>query len=492
MDPTTPCIVGVAQTTYRDVDRDAPEPLQIWAAMAKQAAEDSGGHDILSSVDSLHVVYPMSWQYDDAPARLAAQLGLKDGLRFYSGISGTTSQQFVNTAARNILAGHSEMALITSGEALATKRRLKQRGHEPDWSHRLSEERPLPFNDPIHPAELAHQVFKPYVSYAIFDVARRAHLGLSPDENRQRDGEVLARLTGIASNNPNAWFPIVQSARELIEVSPQNRMISYPYTKNMSAIMDVDMGGAILVTSHGKADALGIPVDRRVALRGFCAAQDPAYVAQRDEMWRSHSMAEASAEALRCAGIAVDDVAHLDLYSCFASSVNFALDALEISEQDTRPLTVTGGLPYFGGAGNGYTTHSIVSMVEKLREKPAEYGLVSGVGMHMQNHVFGIYSGTPGPLELPDEDAVQARVNQAKVRVIENRATGAANVVAYCVVHDREGPSHGVAVCDLPDGARCYAIVSDLDIMASMQQEEWVGRPVELIPGDGEVNLLTA
>ena len=183
---------------------------------------------------------------------------------------------------------------------------------------------------------------------------------------------------------------------------------------------------------------------------------------------------------------------HLDLYSCFASSLNFALDALEIAEQDTRPLTVTGGLPYFGGAGSGYITHAIVSMVEKLREDPTAFGLVSGVGMHMQNHVFGVYAGTPGPLMLPDEDAVQALVGRVPVREIESRAKGTAEVVGYCVVHDREGPSYGVVVCDLPGGARCYANVLDPDIMASMQSEEWVGRSVELVPGDGEVNLLVS
>ena len=36
-------------------------------------------------------------------------------------------------------------------------------------------------------------------------------------------------------------------------------------------------------------------------------------------MWRSPAMAAAAGEALRVAGVGVDDVAHLDLYSCFAS-----------------------------------------------------------------------------------------------------------------------------------------------------------------------------
>ena len=46
------------------------------------------------------------------------------------------------------------------------------------------------------------------------------------------------------------------------------------------------------------------------------------------ELWRSPAMAAAAGAALAGAGIGVDDVAHLDLYSCFASSVCFALDAL--------------------------------------------------------------------------------------------------------------------------------------------------------------------
>ena len=50
------------------------------------------------------------------------------------------------------------------------------------------------------------------------------------------------------------------------------------------------------------------------------------------------------------AGVGIDDVAHLDLYSCFASSIDFALDALgHRPATDGRGVTVTGGLPFAGG-----------------------------------------------------------------------------------------------------------------------------------------------
>ncbi|MDP6980798.1 MAG: acetyl-CoA synthetase [Myxococcota bacterium] len=496
MDPRTPCIVGVAQKTYREADGDAPEPLAIWAAMAREAARDSGGNAVLDAVDSLQVVFPMAWQYDDPPARLAELLGLKDGDRYYSGVSGTTPQRMVNDCAREIFEGRRDMALIVSAEVLATQKRMKKRGSSAGWSFPMEGSPGSRYVSELHPSEAAHHVFQAYSSFAVFDVARRAHLGLSPQENRQRDGELLARMTGVAANNPRAWFPIAQTASELIEVTPRNRMISDPYAKNMVAIMDVDMGAALLLTSHGKADALGVPKDRRVTLRAFCSANDPTWIAARHELWRSRAMEEASREALRCAGTDLDAIAQLDLYSCFASSVNFARDALGIGDDDTRQLTVTGGLPYFGGPGNGYVTHSIATLVERLRERPDELGLVSGIGMHMEKHTYGIYSATPGVFELPDEAAVQARVDAGGVREIETHPSGPAEVSAYSVVWNREGPEYALVVCELPNGSRCYANAVDLELLAAMQREEWVGRSVELRPGEdprtGAVNLLTA
>ena len=195
----------------------------------------------------------------------------------------------------------------------------------------------------------------------------------------------------------------------------------------------------MILVSHAKANALGVPADRRVYLRSWSYARDPVYVAERDALWRSLAMEEASRQALAGAGVGMDEIAHLDLYSCFGSSVNFARDALGLGAGDARPLTVTGGLPYHGGAGNNYLTHAIATLVTRLRSDPSAYGLVSGVGMHMTNHVFAVYSATPGSVSPPDLSAVQRRVSQAPVRPIRNPAVGAATIAADSGGHDREG-----------------------------------------------------
>ena len=491
VDPRAPCLIGVGQRTWHPDEvgeAGAPEPLVMWADVARRAADDAGaGSDVLDRLDSLQIVYCQTWQYDDAPARLAAELGITPRHSYYSGIGGTTPQVLVNGAAERILRGELDVALVCGAEALATQRRYKRRGEKYPYRFKPDERRPFPWEAPAHPAEVAHEVFQAWLTFAIFDNARRGHLGVGLDEYREDLGELFAPFTELAAKNPNAWFRVARSVDEIITATPENRMVGYPYTKYMVSIMDVDMAAAVVLASHEAADALGVPPERRVYLRGWCYATDPTYVAEHDEMWRSPAMAAAAGEALRVGGVGIDNVAHLDVYSCFGSSVNFARDALGIGEGDGRSLTVTGGLPYHGGAGSDYMTHSIATMAGVLRGDPGSYGLVSGVGMHMTKHVYGLYSTEPGPVAPPEQERVQATVDSGGKREIRDLYEGAATVAAYSVAHGRDGaPEWGIVVCDLPEGDRAYGKMVDGDALASIERDELVGRKVTLTPTEGE------
>jgi acetyl-CoA C-acetyltransferase len=472
----------------------------LWADVCHAATADTGvaAGDVLSAVDSLAVLYCQSWPYDDPPGRLAARLGTQPRDLFYSGIGGTTPHVLVNRAAEAIAAGHADVALVVGGEALETVRQAKKAGQRLAWSHRDPEKKPFPYEAPFHPAEVAHGVFQAWLTFAVFDVSRRAHLAIQPDEYRRRLGDLLAPMTMVAAHNPYAWFQTPRSPGELIEPTPTNRVVGYPYTKTMVSIMDVDMAAALVVTSHAAADSIGVPPDRRVYLRGSGDAADPVYLAQHPRLWESPAMTSASAAALHAAGIGIDDVAHLDLYSCFASSVNLACDALGIVPDDARGVTVTGGLPFAGGPGSGYVLHSTATMVDSLRRDPGSFGLVSGVGMHMTKHAFAIYSTTPpvgavaAPSRRPHAGAGSPAANEKPVPVVE-RYTGPATVATYSVVHGRDGSREwALAICDTPDGSRCYARTDDLELMARAEKEEWVGAPVVLVTGDDAVNRIEA
>jgi len=492
VDPRSPCLIGVAQRTVHPADGPAPEPLDLWAEVAQTAIADAGGdgRGLRNALASLRVLYCQSWPYDDPAGRLSARLGLEPAERVYSGIGGTTPHVLLTDAAGAIAAGDLDAALVVGGEALQTVRKAKRAGERLAWSFRDPEKRPFPFEAPFHPAEVAHEVFQAWLTFALFDVARRAHLGVPPDAYRSQLGDLLAPMTSVAASNPHAWFRERRTSAELTTPSPDNRMVGYPYTKSMVAVMDVDMAAALVVTSHAKADELGVPLDRRVYLRGWASASDPVYVAEHDPLWSSPAMAASASGALAGAGVGVGDIARFDLYSCFASSLVFACDALGIHPTDERGLTVTGGLPFAGGPGSGYMLHSIASMTDVLREDAGAYGLVSGVGMHMTKHAFGVYSTTPPP-SLPLAGPKPPEPPPPAPRPIVSTWEGPARVATYSVIHDRGGDAtSGLAVCDVSHGGRTYARIEDRSRLEAMEQEEWTGRPVDLVTAGGGVNRI--
>jgi acetyl-CoA C-acetyltransferase len=485
-DPRSPCLIGVARRTWHphDAPDGAPEPLAMWEEVARAAATDAGAPNALAALESIDVVYTQSWQYDDPAARLAERLGASPARRKYSGIGGSIPQVLASAVGLSMLQGDLDLALIIGAEALATLRRLKKAGEKPQWSFKPAERRPFPMELEFHPSEISHAVFEAYLTFALFDSARRAHLGRTLDDHRAHLGRLLAPMTAIAATSPYAWFPTARSAEEIVTPTVDNRMVAHPYTKLMTAIMDVDMAAGLLMASAAKADDLGVPEEKRIYLRGWGYAQDPAHVAEHPDLWRSPAMATAASVALAGAGIGPDEVAHFDLYSCFASSVNFAQDALGLSETDPRGVTQTGGLPYHGGPGSNYMTHSIAAMAETLRADPGSFGLTSGVGMHMQKHAYGLWSTKPG-IPVPRPSAA-APAEEATVHIVES-PEGTATVAAYSVLHGRDGaPESALLVCNLPDEGRCYArLDGGIPAFHAAELAELIGREITLVPKDG-------
>ncbi len=502
-DPRATCIIGVARHTWHpddNGDEGAPEPLDMWQHVARSGALDAGtadAADIVSGLESIDVVYSQSWQYDDAVARLAERLGAAPRRRNYSGIGGSVPLVLATEVAKEIRAGNLDLSLIVGAEALATIRRLKKAGQKPEWSFKPADKRRFPMDMEFDPSEVSHQVFEAYLTFALFDNARRAHLGRALEEHRAALGRVMAAMTRIAAddaNRPHAWFPVARSAEQITAPTPENRMVAYPYTKLMTSIMDVDMAAAVVLASAEKADALGVPEEKRVYLRGWGYGEDPVHVAGHPDLWRSPAMKAAADAALAGAGIQADDVAHLDLYSCFASSVCFALDALGIAEGDPRAasVTVTGGLPYHGGPGSNYMTHSLAAMTETLRADPGSFGVVSGVGMHMQKHAYGVWSTAPGASVVADP--VPYTATTTPVPIIGS-PTGRATVATYSVLHGRDGePERALLVCDVsegPGGGRCYAFLEGgAAALGGAEADELIGRTVTLTPKD-QLNLAT-
>jgi hypothetical protein len=152
--------------------------------------------------------------------------------------------------------------------------------------------------------------------------------------------------------------------------------------------------------------------------------------------------------ALEMAGIGRADLDLIDLYSCFPSAVRIGAEEIGLALDDPRGLTVTGGLPYFGGPGNNYALHAIAEMVGKLRERPGAYGLSTANGWFLTKQSVGIYSTKPveGKWERQPPSVIQAQIDALPHPEIVEKPQGPATIETYTVVHGREGVRMGIVI----------------------------------------------
>ena len=170
-----------------------------------------------------------------------------------------------------------------------------------------------------------------------------------------------------------------------------------------------------------------------------------------------------SEETFEMAGFGQEKLDFLDLYSCFPSAVQIACAEMGIAEDDPRGLTVTGGLPYFGGPGNNYVTHSIAEMMLKVRNSSGSFGMVTANGNYVTKQSAGIYSTTPTEKNFNPKDPLiyQSKIDAEKGPETTDKPVGKATVETYTVMHDREGPSFAILFGRLEDGRRFIANTPD-------------------------------
>ena len=477
-----PIVVGAGQLTNHTGDLSAArEPLDLMASVARAAEADAGAGGLLAKVDSVQVVNILSWPSADPPADLARRIGAEPRERIYTTIGGNTPQWLVNETAERIVRGGLRVALLAGAEAVHSVRRARKEGTKLDWSPRGQ---PSPNagdgRQGVSELEVKHGAALPTQVYPMFENALRAHQGHTLAEHQRYLGDLCAGFAAVASDNPHAWFRDGKSAAEIATVTPGNRCVGFPYPKFMNAIIEVDQAAAVLMTSDVAARELGIPEDRWVYLHGCGEANDHWFVTERANYHSSPAIKAAGQRALAMAGAGIDEIDYFDLYSCFPAAVQFARDALGIAPDDRRPLTVTGGLPYFGGPGNNYSMHGIATMLELLRAEPEKLGLCTALGWYSTKHAIGVYGARrpEGAWSRADPAVDQAEVDAMPHPQFAEAADGAATVETSTVVHGRDGePTQGIVIGRLEDDRRFIANTppEDAALLRSMTAQEFVG-----------------
>jgi acetyl-CoA C-acetyltransferase len=257
--------------------------------------------------------------------------------------------------------------------------------------------------------------------------------------------------------------------------------------------MQVDQGAAYIVCSAAAARAAGVPEERWVFPLSGADGNDHWFISDRPELHRSPAIRLAGAAALEGAGLDIDDIALVDLYSCFPVVVQMAAAELGLALDDPdRPLTLTGGLTFGGGPGNNYATHGIAQAIGALRRAPESAALVSGLGWYATKHSLGVYAARPpahgGGRPFAWRN-VQPEVDALPRCTVDAGATGTVVVETYTVAFDRDGaPERGILACRTPEGSRAWANVSDADSLALLCAEEGIGR-TGVLAADGTLAL---
>ena len=476
-----PVLVGVAQWTQRDVDLAlAPEPLAILEGLARDAAADArAGERLLAAADTVGIVEVPGWAPTNGPRLLAERLAAHPRRELISGTGGEVSLRLVNAAAEAIAAGRSRVALLAGVSPMQTLRRARAAGRAFAWSGggaggpvRIGDGR-----SGHSPHEARHGLDAPIHVYPLIENALRVRRGRGLEEHRAALGRLFAPFTCAAERNPYAWFPVRRSAEEPVRVSAANRMIAYPYTKYLNAMLDTDQGAALLLCSAAAARAFGVPPERWVHWWGGAHTEERSwYVSTRREIGCSPALSECARRALAGASVRSDELDAIDLYSCFPVAVELACEAYGIAEDDARGLTLTGGLPYAGGPGSNYGMHAVAAMAERLRARPGTRGLTTGNGWYLTKHSASVWASArpERPVGAPVEAA--ATVGPSPLPVRED-AAGAATVLAWTVVYGRDGqPLRGIVIGSLSDGGRFVACTPDgADFLGAFASREQVG-----------------
>ena len=503
----TPIIVGVGQFT-QPVPSDLQEALSHaqLAAKAAEAALADTGVELASQIDTVAAVRTFSdsnFAYacpfggsNNFPRSVAQRIGANPQQAIYDVIGGETPQKLVSEFSEKLAEKTCEMVLLVGGEAMANSSAAFKAGAQLNWHEKMEgqlEDRGCYGGYKlITRDEMAHGLIDPAPLYALMENARRGELGQDREQYNGAMADLFAPFSKVAASNPHAMFKEELDVDALTAASAENRMHAYPYCKNLMAKDRVNQGAAILLTTVGKAKALGIDAKKWVFLHAYSNASERVLL-ERYRLGFSSAMAQTLTSVLNFSGLKSAAIKHFDIYSCFPIVVSLAQQILGLASDDPRPLTQTGGLPFFGGPGNNYSMHGIASMVESLRADPGSFGLVYANGGWMSKHAAGVYSTKPPEdgWRSFDNTQLQERVDSEPVADVEPFPDGAASIETYTIRYKSGEPNHAVIVGRLLESnKRFYARThrDDQSTLEEMMASDPLGRKV-LVSSDPKANL---
>jgi acetyl-CoA C-acetyltransferase len=441
-------------------------------ALASQAAtnalNDAGVKGLAEQIDTICVtrlfsdmghLWPCKWgRSDNPPQSIAQTIGATPAHRIYTQTGGNEPQSRLIEFAQDIARGERSVVLLVGAEALKNQRHAERNQNELDWNEQFTEElddREIGISVATS-QELNNGLHNVMYYYALIEQAQRHDSGRSIAEHQQAMAALLESFSKVANSNPYAQFPGKQTAADILAAPA----LSHLYTKRMIAQDGVNQGAALLMCSVAKAREMGIPESNWVFLHGLAEGSE-LELTRRPDPGRSEMAGLVTRKALSTADLNIDDIDQIDIYSCFPCAVTAVAEHLDLPVDGSRPLTLTGGLPYFGGPGNNYSMHALVEAIWRARNEPYSYVMVTANGGMLSKHAAGIYSGVPSTTDWANTETTVNREELESREVCEDPGTG--TIISYTAQYDREGIPHAIILAETDHGQRFVSITAKDD-----------------------------
>lgn len=477
-------VAGWGQVTQpKETNHQIKDPMGLMIEAAQNAAQKTTSKKVLEKLDGIMVVRTMSRHYENPDRQLASCLGANPRYTFVSGIGGNSPQTLINRAAGMIARNELDSVLIAGAETYVQREKVARvdsalfRGIPADYAG----------DDLIGATDLEkiHGMEHPMHGFPLFETALWADSGLSIDKYLEKVGTLWASFSETAARHPNAWSKQAKDAHRIITPGPHNRLVAFPYTKFMNSFVTVDQGAAVILMSQEKACQISDTNRRPVYFAGGGYARDSQrFMVEKSDFTVSPPLKKAVEKAIARSMISLEDLDCFDLYSCFPSAVAIARKMIGIADDDKRPLTLTGGLGFFGGPGNNYSLHSAVTLAGMISTGERNNGLITALGWFMHKHAAGIYSNRP--VEKFDthadlEDQENPLCGDSPVEISgQVNSTGIIETYTVIFSQDRQ-PAYAVLYGRTKKGKRFVARAkNDASVFRMLMSQNMTGRTVDI------------
>ena len=465
-DVGAPVIIGVGEASRKTVAGEWPAPRELAGAAIKAALGDTGQPQaIAAAIDTIAAIRTFedsgvslgTGSPDNTPEAFGAAGGVTAQRLIYADVGGQSPQAMLNELAGDLRRGTLEVAVLVAAEATGTAKRARKAGVTLDWS--LPSDTPFDNRLSSFPilsrTEIRHGIISMPLAYSMIENARRMALGFDADAYAGEMAALWSAFSAKAETRAHAQFPGFRSPDALQSDDNGNYPLTDIYRRWHVAQDAVDLGGAVILTSAGKARELGVPQNKWVWLAGTAEAAEPP-LSERAVIHRSAALDFAIPAALNQAGLAAADLGPVDIYSCFPCAVFAAVDSMQDAGRALGDYTLTGGLSFFGGPGNGYGMYNIAAMVDALRRDGSKPALVTANGGVMSKQAVGIYTATQPTIAWSGDVAKSyAPIPHA----LDDAPHGKARVRSFVRSAGKDGFGPATLLLETEGGARAMAVM---------------------------------